>query len=183
MADVFLDVVDEEDKVIGKALRSEIHTIGLIHREVHVWYVTLSGGIVFQRRAPNKETFPNLLDATVGGHVELGMSYEAAALMEMQEETGIIATVDDLYFIDKSKSKSFDDVTKKINHCFRSTYGYIFNQPLSSLCIEVGQGEGFVEVPIEQIMNPPQELSSIIVPALIKPERKSIYTKLQNIIC
>ena len=50
-----------------------------------------------------KTTFANkladLLDATVGGHVEIGSDYENTALQELEEETGIKAEKNNLAFI------------------------------------------------------------------------------------
>ena len=65
-----LNIVDENDQIIGEDTRENIHRKGLLHREIHVWFYTPKSEIVFQHRAKNKDTFPDLLDATVGGHVE-----------------------------------------------------------------------------------------------------------------
>ena len=35
--DELLDVVDENDNIIGRDKRAVIHSKGLLHREVHVW--------------------------------------------------------------------------------------------------------------------------------------------------
>jgi len=45
---------------------------GCFIEKIHVWFVTPDGEIIFQRRAKDKDTYPDLLDATVGGHVEPG---------------------------------------------------------------------------------------------------------------
>jgi isopentenyldiphosphate isomerase len=94
MAEEILDVVDENDNVIGQEPRSKIHREGLFHREVHVLFITPNKEIIFQKRGINKDSYPGLLDATVGGHVSQGETYETAALKEMEEETGIKATID-----------------------------------------------------------------------------------------
>jgi len=65
-----LEIVNENDEVIGLENRTKIHTEGLLHREIHVWFITPNGEIVFQHRAKDKDTYPDKLDATVGGHVE-----------------------------------------------------------------------------------------------------------------
>ena len=49
-----LEIVDDGDAVIGVRSREEIHTLGLRHREVHVWLVTPDNDIIFQRRSPTK---------------------------------------------------------------------------------------------------------------------------------
>src|SRR3990167_4461167 len=95
-----LNIVGEDGEVIGEATREDIHKQGLLHREIHVWFFTPKDEIIFQHRAKDKDTYPDLLDATVGGHVEIGSDYEDSALKEMEEETGIKANKNDLHFIE-----------------------------------------------------------------------------------
>ncbi len=84
-----LNIVNEEGDILGEETREKIHREGLLHRIVHVWFYTLDKKIVFQIRGKNAETHPNLFDATVGGHVEIGQDYVQAAIAETREETGV----------------------------------------------------------------------------------------------
>ena len=59
-----------------------MHKKGLLHPEIHVWFYTPDKEIIFQHRAKNKDTYPDLLDATVGGHVDIGEYVDKAALRE-----------------------------------------------------------------------------------------------------
>ncbi len=71
--------------------RAEVHRDGDWHRSVHVWVAgTDDGGpfLTFQRRSPAKDTWPGLLDATVGGHFRAGEGL-AEALREVEEEIGV----------------------------------------------------------------------------------------------
>ncbi|MCL4437679.1 NUDIX domain-containing protein [Patescibacteria group bacterium] len=79
-----LNIVDESGNIIGEETRCNIHKNGLLHKEIHVWFYTPKGEIIFQHRAKNKDVYPDLLDATVGGHVEIGDDYEHAALKEIE---------------------------------------------------------------------------------------------------
>jgi len=88
-----LDVVDAEDRVIGRATRAEIHAKGLLHRAVHIFIFNAKGQIYVQRRSPHKDRFPSVLDSSAAGHVDAGESYEATALRELDEELGIKAQV------------------------------------------------------------------------------------------
>ena len=54
MAGAILEVVSDDDVVIGVRERAEIHTLGLRHREVHVWFVTDQNEIIFQKLSPTK---------------------------------------------------------------------------------------------------------------------------------
>jgi len=65
-----IPIVDEKDNIIGEEERSVIHQKGILHREVHVWFITPDRKIIFQKRKLGQETYPGLLDATAGGHVD-----------------------------------------------------------------------------------------------------------------
>lgn len=78
-----IPIVNEQDEVIGEEERSIIHQKGLLHREAHVIFITPDKKIIFQKRGLNKETYPGLLDWTVGGHVDSANdSYEQTAERE-----------------------------------------------------------------------------------------------------
>src|ERR1035437_3863166 len=94
-----LDIINENDVVIGQDTRENVHKKGLLHREIHVWFITPDGQMIFQHRAKDKDTYPDLLDATVGGHVEPGATYEETAIKEMEEETGLKAEKEDLHIL------------------------------------------------------------------------------------
>ena len=89
--DELLEVYDQQERKLGLRTRGEIHRdASLIHRAVHVM-VTNSGGEVFlQKRSMAKMIQPGKWDTSVGGHVDPGETYEAAAVREMEEELGIV---------------------------------------------------------------------------------------------
>ncbi|MFD7612121.1 NUDIX hydrolase [Streptomyces sp. NPDC059828] len=84
-----LDIVDEHDKVIGRAARGEAYARGLRHRCVFVQARDAQGRIFVHRRTATKLVFPSLYDMFVGGVVGAGESYDDAALREAQEELGV----------------------------------------------------------------------------------------------
>ena len=71
----YLNIVDDNDNIIGQKTREEIHQQGLLHQEIHVYFITPNKEIIFQHRAEDKDTYPDLLSATVGGHVDIGDTY------------------------------------------------------------------------------------------------------------
>ena len=89
MTEEYLEIVNENDEIIGKEIRKKVHQDGLLHREIHIWFITPNREIIFQHRAKDKDTYPDKLDATVGGHVDPGMLYDETAFKECEEETGI----------------------------------------------------------------------------------------------
>ena len=90
MPSEIFDIVDENDNVIGQALRSECHgDPSLVHRVAHVMVFNSAGQLLLQKRADNKDIQPGKWDTSVGGHLDPGEDYKQAAVREMQEELGI----------------------------------------------------------------------------------------------
>jgi isopentenyl-diphosphate delta-isomerase type 1 len=100
MRDEWFDVVDEDDRVIGKATRSDCHgNPDLIHRVSHVLVFDESERLLLQKRSQCKDVQPGRWDTSVGGHLDLGEGYRNAAIREMREELGIAdAPLEFLYF-------------------------------------------------------------------------------------
>ncbi|MER5213452.1 NUDIX domain-containing protein [Streptomyces sp. NPDC002838] len=88
-ADEILDIVDENDQVIGRSPRGEAYAKGLRHRCVFIQAVDTEGRLFVHRRTPTKLVFPSLYDMFVGGVVGAGESYDDAALREAEEELGV----------------------------------------------------------------------------------------------
>ncbi|GHG67252.1 NUDIX hydrolase [Streptomyces griseocarneus] len=88
-ADEVLDVVDEHDRVVGRAPRGEVYAKGLIHRCVFVQARDARGRIFVHRRTDRKLVFPSRYDMFVGGVLGTGESYDRAALREAEEELGV----------------------------------------------------------------------------------------------
>ena len=85
----WFDVVDDEDVVIGRATRSEVHAKSLLHRAVHIMVFNSLGGLFIQKRVLTKDENPGLLDTSSAGHVGSGEGYLSAAYRELNEELGI----------------------------------------------------------------------------------------------
>ncbi|MFT2017210.1 NUDIX hydrolase [Streptomyces sp. 796.1] len=88
-ADEVLDVVDEQDRVVGQAPRGEVYARGLRHRCVFILVKDAAGRVFVHRRTAQKLVFPGLYDMFVGGVVGAGESYATAALREAEEELGV----------------------------------------------------------------------------------------------
>jgi isopentenyl-diphosphate delta-isomerase type 1 len=89
-----LEIVDSNDKVIGRATRAEIHRRGLMHRAVHIFVFNSAGEIYVQRRSASKDRHALKLDSSAAGHVDPGETYEQTAARELQEELGIDTKVE-----------------------------------------------------------------------------------------
>lgn len=86
-----IDLVDENDKVIGATNKMEAHEKGYCHRVSAVYLFTPENKLLVQLRKKD-----GLLDNSVGGHVKQGEAYINAATREMKEEVGIVKSLDEV---------------------------------------------------------------------------------------
>jgi isopentenyl-diphosphate delta-isomerase type 1 len=89
MADEYLEVVDEANRVIGQEKRRVIHRYGLWHRGVHVFLFTPDRKLLIQQRSEGQDTFPGTLDCSVSEHLAIGEAYRDGAMRGLREELGI----------------------------------------------------------------------------------------------
>ena len=87
--DELFDVVDGEDRVIGRATRAVVHRERLLHRSAHVFVFNRLGELFVQRRALAKDENPGVWDSSAAGHLDAGESYAAGARRELAEELGL----------------------------------------------------------------------------------------------
>lgn len=120
--DEFVDILDENGNYTGNSiLKSEAHQKGLFHPTIHVWCYSKFGKILIQQRGANKETYPLKWDVSVAGHIGAGEEIETGAIREVEEEIGIILSIDDLEKIDvfKSEKRHSDTIwDREFNHTF-----------------------------------------------------------------
>ncbi len=178
-----LNVVNDQDEIIGTDSRENIHQKGLLHREISVWFFTPKGEIIFQHRSKNKDTYPDVLDVTVGGHVEIGDSYEETALKEALEETGLKLKKEDLIYIDKIRKESHDKGTGMINNAIKSVFAYKFLGNISDLKTEEGESLGFEVYKIDDLLNNTDEaFQAKFIPGIFKPQTFEIFDKIKLLI-
>lgn len=122
MAQEYLDVLDENGRKTGKVkLRSDVHRDGDWHAAVNILIVNDKNEVLHQRRAPNKDSFPNMWDLSCGGHVVTGESYLDAAIRELKEELGIDVQAEELQQLGSFKS-SAQPTPDFINNTFEEVY-------------------------------------------------------------
>lgn len=96
MADYYIDVVNGEDEVTGKELKSQKLEEGFISRVIAILLRDSEGKFLMCRRADHKDDAAGLWDMAVCGNVESGEAYEAAAKRELQEELAIKCNLESL---------------------------------------------------------------------------------------
>ncbi|NGO78991.1 NUDIX domain-containing protein [Streptomyces sp. YC504] len=88
-SDEIIDIVDEQDRVIGQSPRPVAYRDGLRHRCAFILVRDAEDRIFVHRRTATKAVFPSFHDMFVGGVVGAGESYDEAALREAEEELGV----------------------------------------------------------------------------------------------
>lgn len=112
----YLDVINENDEVIGKATKEECHKKKLLHRGSCVLIFNKKGELLIQKRSRLNINWKGYWAASAGGHVYVGETYEDAAKRELEEELDIVT--DNLEFLFKiidESCPSIDAVFKCIH--------------------------------------------------------------------
>ena len=86
-----VDLVDGDDRVVGRAALGECLEKGLLHRAVAVLVVRGNGNVLLQQRSKKDRWQPGLWTLSSTGHVRSGETYDAAAARELLEELGLKA--------------------------------------------------------------------------------------------
>jgi len=93
-----VDLVDEINRIIGRAPRREVRSRNLLHRGVGILCVNATGQLYVHKRTETKDVFPGMYDMFVGGVVTSGEAYDQAARREIAEELGIVGPEPEFLF-------------------------------------------------------------------------------------
>lgn len=116
-----IDILDERGNPTGETVwKSAAHRQGLLHRSFHCWVCSPKGEYLFvQRRAPDKELWPGMLDVTAAGHLQAGEEV-MDGLREVEEELGLI--VDPRKLIPLGTRRSLTRERDATNREFQEVY-------------------------------------------------------------
>ncbi|WP_059045553.1 NUDIX hydrolase [Paenibacillus rubinfantis] len=118
------DIYTEDMRKLGTASRQKVHAQGLWHQTFHCWIIQRDAegepSLLFQRRHPNKDVFPLLLDTSCAGHLQAGEDVKDG-IRELEEELGLAVPVEELTYIGRVAQEhllSPDWIDREINHVF-----------------------------------------------------------------
>ncbi len=83
-----LTIVNENNEVIGQSDLVTANEQGLLRRTIRVFLFNNKKELLLQQRSAHVFQ-PLLLDQSVGGHVDMGESYDETAVRETEEEMGL----------------------------------------------------------------------------------------------
>jgi len=89
--DELLDLIDDNNQVIGTVAKSIAHHDGLLHRIVIGEIINSKGEYCFVEQAGDRQD-PGQFVSPIGGHVKAGELPDSALVRECQEECGFTPT-------------------------------------------------------------------------------------------
>lgn len=90
MDDELLELVDENDKIIGEVWKSQAHNNSqLIHGEVAIALFNKKGEVLIQQRSMKKKVKPGEWKVSAAGHIGKGENPTVAIQRETKEELGL----------------------------------------------------------------------------------------------
>lgn len=120
----FFDIWTKDMMKLGTASRQEVHAKGLWHQTFHCWIMKRDAkgqiDLLFQRRHPNKDVFPSLLDTSCAGHLQAGEDARDG-VRELEEELGLAVAVEDLTYIGRVAQEHILSphlIDRELNHVF-----------------------------------------------------------------
>ena len=150
----FLDIYNKKEEKIGYSEINKVHKLGFWHRTFGCVFVNLKKNkIYFQIKRADEINKRELLELTVGGHLQAGEEL-SGGIREVKEETGMKVNFNNLSMIYKR------NVDKKINDSFKIKefqYYYLYNSNDLTLRnfknYDTKEVAGFVELDIDDVLN------------------------------
>lgn len=137
--DELLDVFDERGWHAGIKRRDDVHRDGDWHLAFHLWVVR-ADGVLLQRRATTKASWPGRLDATAAGHLLAGEAVRDG-LREAEEELGVAYAFEDLTPFGVHR------VDEQVNRELQHVFGVRDERPLEAWTdFDRGEVDGLVLV-------------------------------------
>ena len=89
--DELVDVVDEQNEVVGVVPRRTLRDENLLHRCTYVFVLNRAGELYVHRRTDTKDVYPGFYDVGAGGVNSAGESYNECSRRQLEEELGVAA--------------------------------------------------------------------------------------------
>ncbi len=150
MDDELVDIYDSDMNLLGISSKRQAHQEGLWHKAGHCWIITEDGNIWLQLRGANKQLYPNLLDVSCAGHIQIGESTKVGTLREIEEELGIPLKEHNL---EKMFTYKLIFDTPYRNREFCHTYIHKTQLKLADLKLSPDEVDGMFEADIQDLLD------------------------------
>lgn len=146
-----LEIVDEQNRVVGQVLRSVAHTKGVLHRAVNVFVFNSDGYVLMQQRSDDKDVCPSAWDLSAAEHLKPGESYEQAAMRSLREELRIVVEPSALVLVHGPQlHKHMYDNGRVKDYEFAALYRVVHDGVIDPNKREVKLASYFTENDVEQ---------------------------------
>lgn len=162
--DELFDVLDEQGNKTGQTKpRTAVHRDGDWHRASDIWIINPRRGILLQRRAANKDSWPGYWDISCGGHLTVGDDPVTGALRELEEELGLKAKPTDLHYLMTLRS-SVRPTPDFINNSFNELFWLQTNLELKDFRLQTSEISDIKYVSSAELRTMLSEQPSPLVP-------------------
>lgn len=148
--DEILDVVDENNNVVGKASRGECYQKGLLHRAVNIFIFNSKGEVFLHKRSDKKLKYPGYWDLSCSEHVKPGESFEEAAKRGLKEELNVEIKLEEIIPI--HRMDSIDKEGKYHDNELIVTFKGIYNGEVKLDPEEVADGKFFDVLEVNKLI-------------------------------
>jgi isopentenyldiphosphate isomerase len=148
----WLDIYDSDLNHIGTKARHEVHRDGDWHQVFQCWVVAFWQDelyLILQRRAHNKDVFPNLIDVSAAGHFTAGETIRDA-MRELKEEIGLDVPFQRLHKIARRRYETH--LASIIDREFANVYMVLCDQPLADYRPDPNEVADLVAVPALELV-------------------------------
>ncbi|MCT4612097.1 MAG: NUDIX domain-containing protein [Clostridia bacterium] len=111
----YVDILNENGILTGEVLpKKEAHRLGLWHKAVHIFIVNNNDELLIQKRASDKDFYPNVWDLSAAGHISADETSLISAIREIEEEIGISVKEEELkYLFTIREEHIYEDINNK----------------------------------------------------------------------
>lgn len=135
-------IVDEHNKVIGPAKRSEMRAKNLYHRCTYIFLYNSHKQLYVQKRTMIKDYCPGYWDLVTGGIINYGEDELESAFRELKEEMGVVVPKLTFITIIPYEVKSEKNNCRGFGYAYSAQYdGPITMQPEEVAQVELWTGE------------------------------------------
>jgi len=160
-----IDILDEKGNKTGVVkTKTEVHRDGLWHLNAHIWCLNSKNEILLQHRSEEIETYPDMWDISVAGHISSGEDSQPGALREVKEEIGVDLDATDLKLIGRFKNQSVLNNETYFDNEFNDVYLVKLDLDIDQLHLQKEELKALRWVPIAEFKKWIKEDRSNLVP-------------------
>lgn len=150
--DEILDIVDENNEVVGQTTRGECYKKGLLHRAVNIFIFNSKGEVFLHKRSNKKLKYPGAWDMSSSEHVRARESFDQAVKRGLKEELGIKVSLKLIIPIHRIDSGYQSKKDTYLDNELIQTYKGIYDGEMNFDPNEIADGKFFTVEEVNQMI-------------------------------